>query len=238
MKSRLAFRNGTPQTRTFRKFNRFYTALIGTLSRDYLQTRYSLQEARVIYQVASNPCCTAKEIQARTDFDQGYLSRSIARLAEAKLLVGKRSTKDSRAQIFLTTQAEELRLLNDRADDQAHGLTSHLNPEQIQRLCDAFGVIESLLDSTARPEPIIIREQRVGDLGWTFHRQAVVYSQQIQISGPIRETRLPRALHIPRRLRQKERSVVGRRDRWASGRIRCGSSCERATWPGKASLSH
>ena len=197
MKSRLAFRNGTPQTRTFRKFNRFYTALIGTLSRDYLQTRYSLQEARVIYEVASNPCCTAKEIQTRTNFDQGYLSRLIARLAEAKLLVGKRSTKDGRAQnLFLTTTGKKaFRLLNNRADDQAHGLTSHLNPEQIQRLCDAFGVIESLLDSPARPEPIIIREQRVGDLGWTFHRQAVVYSREFKYRDLFRNTSAKGSAH-------------------------------------------
>ena len=59
---------------TFRRFNRFYTALIGTLSRGYLETPYSLQEARVILEVASNPGCTAKDIQLDVGFDQGYLS--------------------------------------------------------------------------------------------------------------------------------------------------------------------
>ena len=50
---------------TFRKFDRFYTALIGTLSIGSLETPYSLQEARVIFEVATNPGCKAKDIQLR-----------------------------------------------------------------------------------------------------------------------------------------------------------------------------
>jgi DNA-binding MarR family transcriptional regulator/predicted N-acetyltransferase YhbS len=169
---------------TFRRFNRFYTALIGTLSRGYLETPYSLQEARVIFEVATNPGCTAKDIQLHVGFDQGYLSRLVERLTRARLIRRTKSADDGRAQnLFLTSSGKTaFTILNERADGQARQLTTHLNDNQVIELRNALRVVHRLLDSEVPSERINIREQQVGDLGWAFYRQAAVYKDEFGYS--------------------------------------------------------
>jgi len=179
-------RNETEQSliTTFRRFNRFYTPLIGTLSRSYLETPYSLQEARVIFEVATNPGCTAKDIQLHVGFDQGYLSRLVERLSRARLIRRTKSADDRRAQnLFLTSAGKKAsKLLNERADDQTRQLVTHLNDNQMVQLQNELGIVHRLLDSEAPPERIDIREQRVGDLGWVFYRQAAGYKDEFGYS--------------------------------------------------------
>jgi len=169
---------------TFRRFNRFYTILIGTLSRGYLKTPYSLQEARVIFEVATNPGCTAKDIRLHVGFDQGYLSRLIERLTRARLIRRTKSADDGRAQnLFLTRVGEKaFKILNERADNQARQLTAHLNDNQVIQLQNTLRVVHRLLDSGVSPERISIREHQVGDLGWAFYRQAAVYKDEFGYS--------------------------------------------------------
>jgi DNA-binding MarR family transcriptional regulator/GNAT superfamily N-acetyltransferase len=169
---------------TFRRFNRFYTALIGTLSKGYLETPYSLQEARVIFEVSTNPGCTAKDIQLHVGFDQGYLSRLVERLTRAKLIRRTESVDDRRAQnLFLTSAGKKaFTILNERADDQARQLITHLNDDQVIRLRDALRVVHRLLDSEVSSERISVHEQQAGDLGWAFYRQAVAYKDEFGYS--------------------------------------------------------
>lgn len=57
----------------------------------------------MIFEVATNPGCTAKDIQLHVGFDQGYLSRLIERLARARLIRRIKSADDGRAQnLFLS----------------------------------------------------------------------------------------------------------------------------------------
>ena len=169
---------------TFRRFNRFYTALIGTLSRGYLGTPYSLQEARVIFEVATNPGCTAKDIQLHAGFDQGYLSRLVERLTRTRLIRRTKSPDDGRAQnLFLTSGGKRaFKILNQRADKQARQLTTHLNGNQVVQLQKSLTVVQRLLDSELPTEPINVREQQVGDLGWAFYRQVVAYKEEFGYS--------------------------------------------------------
>ena len=46
-----------------RRFNRFYTRQIGVLRKNFLDSPYSLGEARVIYEIASDKSPTASEIE-------------------------------------------------------------------------------------------------------------------------------------------------------------------------------
>jgi len=169
---------------TFRRFNRFYTALVGTLSRGYLETPYSLQEARVIFEIATNPGCTAKDIQLHVGFDQGYLSRLLERLTRARLIRRTNSLDDGRAQnLFLTSAGKKaFKILNQRADNQARQLAKHLNDNQVVQLQNALTVVHRLLDSEVPTERINVREQQVGDLGWAFYRQAVAYKDEFGYS--------------------------------------------------------
>jgi DNA-binding MarR family transcriptional regulator/GNAT superfamily N-acetyltransferase len=158
--------------------------IIGTLSKGYLETNYSIQEARVIFEVATNPGCTAKDIQLNAGFDQGYLSRLVERLTRARLIRRTKSADDGRAQNLFPTPSgkEAFKILNGRADSQALQLTAHLNDNQVIQLRNALQVVHRLLDSEVPSEQINVREQQVGDLGWTFYRQAAAYQDEFGYS--------------------------------------------------------
>jgi DNA-binding MarR family transcriptional regulator/N-acetylglutamate synthase-like GNAT family acetyltransferase len=171
-------------TATFRRFNRFYTVLIGSLSRDYLETEYNLQEARVIFELATNPGCTARDIESIAGFDQGYLSRIVARLTQAGVIRRVRSPNDRREQrLYLTKTGERaFKILDQRANDQARQLLGQLSPEARYEVGNAFQTIRSLLDRSVRTEAINIRGQKAGDLGWLLQRHAVLYKEEFRYS--------------------------------------------------------
>lgn len=165
----------------FRRFNRFYTVLIGSLSRGYLETEYTLQEARVIFEVATNPGCTAKAVQSQTGIDQGYSSRLIARLTQAGIIRRVRSVKDRREQRLFLTKAgmQAFRTLDERANVRTRQLLDKLVSTELEELDTAFRTIRRLVDrTTTTSESITIRGQKAGDLGWVFQRHAVVYSEE------------------------------------------------------------
>jgi DNA-binding MarR family transcriptional regulator/GNAT superfamily N-acetyltransferase len=171
-------------TDSFREFNRFYTALIGSLSRSYLETEFSLQEARVIFEIANHPGCKAKEIQSHASFDQGYLSRVISRLSKAGVIRRMKSPDDHREQsLFLTKHGREaFEVLDQRANHQARELLRPLNHDAKEDLSGALLTIRRLLDPTLAMRSVTVRGQRAGDLGWVFQRHAITYKDEFGYS--------------------------------------------------------
>jgi len=171
-------------TDTFREFNRFYTVLIGSLARGYLETEYMLQEARVIFEVATRPGCTAKDIRCRAGFEQAYLSRLITRLTQAGIMRRNASSKDRREHKLFLTPAGRLafKTLDHRANSQARQLLNRLDSDEMDRLSNSLQIVQNLLDPVSREETVSVRGQRVGDLGWVFQRHAVVYAQEFHYS--------------------------------------------------------
>src|SRR6266496_6225434 len=64
-----------------RGFNRFYTNVIGLLRGKYLDTPYSLTEARLLFELAQRDSSEAADLRRMVDIDPGYLSRILARFA-------------------------------------------------------------------------------------------------------------------------------------------------------------
>jgi DNA-binding MarR family transcriptional regulator len=164
-----------------RHFNRLYTKQIGVVTEQYLDSPFSLTEARVIYELASHEQATASELGRELDLDAGYLSRILCAFKKRGLIDKQPSPSDGRQIILRLTDngQEAFALLNARS---AHGIEATLNqlPDSDQdRLIGAMHTIEALLG--AQPEhkaPYILRPHQVGDMGWIVHRHAVLYAQE------------------------------------------------------------
>ena len=62
-----------------RRFNRFYTKKIGILREGLLNTRFSLAQARVLFELAHAEAATATALAGELGLDPGYLSRILER---------------------------------------------------------------------------------------------------------------------------------------------------------------
>lgn len=165
----------------FRRFNRMYTKLIGTLNEGLLSTEYSLAEARVLYEIATRETSNAKQIAEALAMDQGYLSRILARLENSGRLRRNVSKTDSRAaDLVLTREGKAaFRLLDTRSEKQAESVLNTLLPSQRTELMRCMRTIENLLTQGDRKAaPYVLRPPRPGDMGWVIHREAVLYSQE------------------------------------------------------------
>ncbi|WP_328386717.1 GNAT family N-acetyltransferase [Streptomyces sp. NBC_00400] len=139
--------------RELRRFNRFYTNLIGAL--DYgrhLYTPFTLTEARVLYEVANHPRVDAADLRASLSLDAGYLSRLLGKFEDRELITRGRSEQDSRRQrITLTEDGREAAgLLEERSQDAAGTLLRRLPAADRARLVEAMRTVRALLDEGAK----------------------------------------------------------------------------------------
>ena len=179
-----------------RAFNRFHSRFVGGLRRTYLGTDLTLQEARILWEVATRPGLDHGDLRVRLDLDQGYTSRLVARLRDRGLLRQEPSPHDGRVRLLWLTDAGRaaFRELDDRADAEAARYAGRLEPRDRRRLVEAMETVRSLLEGEPSGPPVRIREGRVGDLGWFFWRQAVVYHDEHGY-GPVFETYVAAGLH-------------------------------------------
>jgi DNA-binding MarR family transcriptional regulator/GNAT superfamily N-acetyltransferase len=164
---------------SFRQFNRMYTRLLGTLDEGLLKSRFSLAEARILFELATRQTPRAKEIADELDMDPGYLSRLLAGFEKSGLLNRRISEADSRvAELHLTRRGQaEFKKINARSQEQAHAILHSLTPSQRSKLVHSMHSIQSVF---TRPEQskVVLRPPRVGDMGWVIHREGAVYAEE------------------------------------------------------------
>ena len=167
--------------RAFRHFNRVYTRLIGTLGEGLLETKYSLAEARVLYELATRAEPRAKDIAQALAMDQGYLSRVLTKFENSGILKRKVSKGDNRAACLVLTRAGKAAFatLNARSDQQARALLERLLLSERADLVRCMKTMEKILvKPSAKAPAYVLRSHRPGDLGWVVHREAVLYAEE------------------------------------------------------------
>jgi DNA-binding MarR family transcriptional regulator/N-acetylglutamate synthase-like GNAT family acetyltransferase len=168
-----------------RRFNRFYTRKLGVLRKTYLDSRFSLGEARVLYELAQRRAPTASEIGRELDLDPGYLSRTLGDLEKRGLIQRKVSETDARqSHVALSASGRKaFAPLERRSQREAGATLTKLKPADQARLVAAMTTIETLLAGGADLAPAITAKAKLraavpGDFGWIVKRHAELYAQE------------------------------------------------------------
>src|SRR5713226_8926535 len=93
------------QIAAVRGFSRFYTSKLGIIEPKLLDSPWTLQEARIIYEIAHHPGLTATDLVRALGLDAGFLSRTLQVLQRRQIVARKASKADRRAsEIALTAK--------------------------------------------------------------------------------------------------------------------------------------
>ncbi|HEX6528039.1 MAG TPA: helix-turn-helix domain-containing GNAT family N-acetyltransferase [Streptosporangiaceae bacterium] len=173
-----------------REFNRFYTNLIGLLRGKYLETPYSLTEARILFELAQRDQASGDQargdatevadLRRVVDIDAGYLSRILARFEADGVVTKERSAADGRRQVIRLTGTgrEIIAGLDARSARQTADMLAPLHDEDRHRLLDAMRTITEVLTESPAPRAYVLRAPQPGDMGWVVQRHGAMYAEE------------------------------------------------------------
>ena len=179
----------TPHTvfsavREVRHFNRFYTRQIGVLQDGLLESRFSLTDVRVLYEIAHRDQPTAGELARELGLDAGYLSRILSDYARRGWIRRDAAQEDARRQhLTLTAKGRSAYApLETRSEATTRALLDRVPQGAQARLVAAMQTIEGLLappeSSGAVKALYLLRSHRPGDIGWIIHRHQMIYGAE------------------------------------------------------------
>src|SRR5262249_41136023 len=134
----------TTRVQAVRRFNRFYTKQVGALQRGWLGSKFSLAEARLLYELAHPEQPTASDIGKELDLDPGYLSRMLRNLHQQGLVQRSRSKADGRrAHLSLTRAGKaEIGRLDEQTQEDVTAMLRKFGVGDQRRLLAAMRTIE------------------------------------------------------------------------------------------------
>lgn len=130
-----------------RQFNRFYIQFFGLYNNNLLESKFSLTEARVFFELGKREHCTSKEIVLALEIDTGYMSRMIKRFEKNSYIKRESSSDDGRKQIIsLTAKGIEIHNnLNNETNNHIKCILKDLNDSEKEELRQNLDNIELLL---------------------------------------------------------------------------------------------
>lgn len=128
---------------TIREFNRIYLPILLLLDRHYLNSEYSVTDARILYEMNEMGDCSANVLAKRLHIDKSYLSRIIKRFEKEGLLKRRASNLDSRIHVLCLTKKGEkvVNSLVEKSNEQIARLTADFTSEECGEIVNAMGAI-------------------------------------------------------------------------------------------------
>jgi DNA-binding MarR family transcriptional regulator/N-acetylglutamate synthase-like GNAT family acetyltransferase len=164
-----------------RSFNRFYTQHLGVLRDGWLDSPFSLTEARVLYEIKQRDRATATDIGRDLGLDAGYLSRILRRFHKSGLIRKDVSADDARQSLLSITARGRKAFdpLEARTERQVGAILGRLAEPEQDHLVAAMRTIETMIASGPKAESrIVLRQPQPGDLGWVVARHAELYARE------------------------------------------------------------
>jgi DNA-binding MarR family transcriptional regulator/GNAT superfamily N-acetyltransferase len=164
-----------------RSFNRFYTQKIGLITNRFLNSEYSLVQARVLFELSRRPLCHASDLSREFGLSPDYLSKLISKFESQGLISRTPSPEDSRKQMLaLTPEGKKAyAALKERSNQWIEKMIQGMEPEQTDALVSAMNTIEQVLDPAQRRQVLVtLRAHRPGDIGYVIHRHGVLYARE------------------------------------------------------------
>ena len=163
-----------------RRFNRFYTRVLGLLRPNLAGSPFGLTEARVLFELAHGKDAAVSQLRTDLDLDAGYLSRILSNLSAAGLIAREQSATDGRRQVARLTPAgaaafAELDGLQAKAIDE---LLASLHDTQRSELVMAMARIRDMLGDERQATGLVLRAPEPGDLGWVVERHGFRYAAE------------------------------------------------------------
>lgn len=175
------------QVAALRGFSRFYTRRLGVLNEHLLDTRFTLPESRVLWELAHHDGLSAAALARALDLDPGYLSRLLAGLKARGLLRGQPDAADRRQTLLRLSAAGRRAFapLDRRADASTAAMLAPLAPASRERLVAAVDTVSRLLATAPEPsaERAVLRPPVSGELGWVIARHGALYAQEFGWGG-------------------------------------------------------
>lgn len=170
---------GADPVETIRAFNRFYTNRIGVLDRAFLDTPYTLTEARVIYELAARGTTLASQITEALSLDPAYASRMLKAFVGRGFVDVRKDPADGRGRRLSLTESGRA-VAADLAARSRRSIADLIGPlDETERvaLTGALRSATRMLGGEAAPAPILIRGHRAGDMGRVIAAQAKSYTE-------------------------------------------------------------
>ncbi|OKO69977.1 helix-turn-helix domain-containing GNAT family N-acetyltransferase [Bradyrhizobium sp. NAS96.2] len=169
------------QVAAVRGFSRFYTRKLGIIEPKLLHSPFTLQEARIIYELAHREHCIATDLVRDLDLDAGFVSRTLAALQRRQIVTRKPSKADKRVnEVALTAKGRATAAdLDSRSRDEVAALLMQIDSNHRAAVVHAMSTIEQALEPTMqKPAGFLLRSHRVGDMGWVVSRQGQAYAAE------------------------------------------------------------
>src|SRR5579872_7333282 len=151
------------QIAAVRGFSRFYTRKLGIIEPKLLDSAWTLQEARIIYEIAERKRCTATDLVRALGLDAGFLSRTLQTMQRRRIVARKTSKADRRAtELALTAKGRAaFAELDRRSRDVVATLLANLDVRERAAVVSAMATIEQTLEPPAgQPAAFLLRSHR------------------------------------------------------------------------------
>ncbi len=167
-----------------RKFNRFYTNILGLVDEHILNTGYSITEARILFELNEIGLCKANKISSMLNIDKSYLSRILKKFEKNGLIYKEISSDDGREQLIKLSKngRECINALINKSNSQIYRLLSSLDDKKCAEIIDAMDIIKKHL---TKASDIDIRSFTKKDIEFVIRRHIEMYNKEYDLTSDI-----------------------------------------------------